>query len=312
MDQLQPTADLLNLVFAYDPPIGIDQLSWYYRDNPEGFASIGRVDKVGLQVGNYSLVPTRLESRTQGELRLGLGVDLATHPQYRGAGTFRRTVEDSYRSGSANGLQGILGVANAQSAPRMVEAMGWRLLPHISARFLVPGVRPPTASSYLVDQQFLEGPVLETSLPTPTRPPVTGYGTRWTAELLRWRLSRPGANYVLHVHEDVVFVSTSTRLGPFRVAILLKVLPRHTDKKRTVRASSRSLATTLARQHRTPLVLHWGTTPHLRGSGIALPKRFMPSPLELVVYAFTNDGLPHFDQDALNISAFEFLDFDAY
>jgi len=312
MDHLQSTVELLNLVFGYKPPIGIGHLNWYYRDNPEGSASIGRVHDGDRQVGNYSLVPIRFVSRSQGDIRLGLGVDLATHPQDRGAGTFRRTVEDSYRTGTADGLHGILGVANAQSAPRMVETMGWRMLPHLSARFLVPWGRPPATCSHLVDQSVLEGTLLEEVLPAPSPPPATGYGTRWTAELLRWRLSRPGAHYVLHVRDDVVFVSTSICLGPVRVAILLKVLPRPTEPQHTVSASVHSLATTLAQQHRTPLVLHWGITPHLHGGGLALPKRLMPSPLELVVHAFVDSGLPRFDHDSLNITAFEFFDFDAY
>ena len=39
---LTPTADLLNLVFGFQPPIGSDLLNWYYRENPEGAASVGR------------------------------------------------------------------------------------------------------------------------------------------------------------------------------------------------------------------------------------------------------------------------------
>ncbi len=308
MSDLRPTADLLNLVFGFDPPIGVDHLAWYYRGNPEGTASVGRVDDGDRQVGNYSLVPLRFHARTGPDLRLGLGVDLATHPDARGTGAFRRTVEDSYRVGTADGLDGILGVANAQSAPRMAETMGWRLLPDLRARFLLPLGAAGPVTDHRVDARFLEGPVPDQVLPRPTPPPGHGYGTRWTADLLRWRLARPGARYILHVRDDVALVSSLARQGPLRVAVLLKVLPR-TDGARVAVGPA---AATLARHHRTPFVLHWGTSPHLVGGGMALPRRLMPSPLALVVHAFDDDGVARLDEGALTLTSLEFLDFDAY
>ena len=308
MSDLRATADLLNLVFGFDPPICNDHLSWYYRDNPEGTASVGRVDDGNRQLGNYSLVPLRFHARTGPDVRLGLGVDLATHPAARGTGAFRRTVEDSYRMGTADGLDGILGVANTQSAPRMAETMGWRLLPDLRARFLVPVGRLGAASHHPADAGFLAGPIPDEVLPGPTPPPESGYGTRWTADLLRWRLARPGAHYVVHVRGDVALVSTVAQQGPLRVAVLLKVLPRTAG----ARATTGAAAATLARHHRTPFVLHWGISPHLVGSGVALPRRLMPSPLSLVVHAFDDAGVARFDEATLAVTSFEFLDFNAY
>ena len=308
MSDLRPTADLLNRVFGFDPPIDDDHLAWYYRDNPEGTASVGRVDDGDRQLGNYSLVPLRFHARTGPDVRLGLGVDLATHPDARGTGAFRRTVEDSYRVGSADGLDGILGVANAQSAPRMTKTMGWRLLPDLRARFLVPAGRTGPTTSHPVDAGFLGGPVPDEVLPEPILPPGHGYGTRWTADLLRWRLARPGARYILHVRDDVALVSTVARQGPLRVGVLLKVLPRSADARATVG----SVAATLARHHRTPFILHWGVSPHLVGTGVVLPRRLMPSPLSLVLHVFDDAGVPRLDEGALAVTSFEFLDFDAY
>ena len=76
-DDLASTAALLNRVFASDPPVDPKELDWYYRANPEGEAAVGRVDKGGRQVGNYSLVPLRFDHADGTLLRLGLGVDLA-------------------------------------------------------------------------------------------------------------------------------------------------------------------------------------------------------------------------------------------
>jgi hypothetical protein len=41
---------------------------------------------------------------------------------------------------------------------------------------------------------------------------------------------------------------------------------------------------------------------------MSLPRRFMPSPLEIVLFGF-HDG---FDASAFELSCFEFLDFDAF
>ena len=188
---LRPTADLLNLVFGFQPPIGIDHLNWYYRGNPHGRASVGRAYDDGRLVGNYALIPMQFQSNHGPSLRLGLGVDLSTRPDSRGTGAFRRTVEDSYRVGTADGLDGILGVANAQSVPRMVETLGWRRLPDCPARFIAPLSDSIPTSSHLVDAALLAGSLPDQALPQPTSPPPTGLGALWTADLLRWRLARP-------------------------------------------------------------------------------------------------------------------------
>jgi hypothetical protein len=41
---------------------------------------------------------------------------------------------------------------------------------------------------------------------------------------------------------------------------------------------------------------------------VTIPRRFLPSPLALVLHAFTD----RFDREAFALDAFEFLDFDAY
>jgi len=306
---LRPTADLLNLVFDFQPPIGSEHLNWYYRGNPHGRASVGRAYDHDQLVGNYALVPLRFHSSHGPELRLGLGVDLSTRPDSRGTGAFRRTVEDSYRVGTADGLNGILGVANAQSIPRMVDTLGWRRLPDHPARFIAPFSDGTPTSSHPVDAALLAGPLPNQALPLPTSPPPAGLGTLWTADLLRWRLARPGARYVLHLRDDVAFVSTTTLHGRLRVAVLLKVLAR---QERVKPVALRGLAATLARHHRTPLVLYWGVNPLVQGSGVLLPRRLMPSPLGLVLHPFDDDGVPRIDVDSIDVTSFEFLDFDAY
>ncbi len=126
--ELHRTAALLNQVFDHPNPLTPESLRWYYDENPAGSAAVGRVEEDGKRLGNYALIPNRFRSISGEERILGLGVDLAVDPDARGSGAFRRTVEDSYERGVAQGFDGILGVANANSAPRMVATLGWRSL----------------------------------------------------------------------------------------------------------------------------------------------------------------------------------------
>jgi len=309
VEDLRATVTLLNDVFGFDPPIGLHHLEWYYQANPEGEAAVGRVDADDRQVGNYALIPIRLLAADGRTLRLGLGVDLCVHPDARGTGTYRRTVEASYRAGAAAGLDGILGVANTESAPRMVKTMGWQELAQLPARFLLPRPGSERFTHLRVDDGLLAGGRIDELLPAPTGSPSTGHATVWSAELLRWRLARPGADYVLHVGRDVLLVSTTARVGPVRVAVLLKVLLR---RPAAGPLPSGPLAAALAAHHRTPFVLHWGANPGVHFTGPRISRRLQPSPLELVLHRFTDDeGSPIGDAGIL-LTSFEFLDFDAY
>ena len=309
MEDLTPTVTLLNEVFGFDPPIGVAHLEWYYRGNPEGQAAVGRVDVDGRQMGNYALVPLRFLAADGRVIRLGLGVDLCVHPDARGTGAYRRTVEASYTAGTAAGLDGILGVGNAQSVPRMVETMGWSALGSLPVR-LLPG-RPggERFTSVAVDDEVLAGDLIDGLLPEPTGAPSSGHATVWSAELLRWRLARPGARYTLHIGSDVVLVSTTTLVGPVRVAILLKAIPRRPLKRRL---PSGPLAAVLARHHRTPLVIHWGANPDIRFTGIHIPRRLQPSPLGIVLHLLDTDGKSPIGDDGITLTSLEFLDIDAY
>ena len=309
VEDLRPTVTLLNEVFGFEPPIGVAHLEWYYRGNPEGPAAVGRVDVDGRQVGNYALIPLRFRAADGRTIRLGLGVDLCVHPDARGGGTYRRTVEASYLEGALGGLDGILGVANAQSVPRMVETMGWSALESLPVRLLPARGGGERLTSVEVDGSLLASGLLDELLPEPTGAPSSGHATIWSADLLRWRLARPGARYTLHVGSDVVLVSCMTMAGPVRVAVLLKAILRRPLEGLL---PSGPLAAALARHHRTPFVIHWGANPGIRFSGIRVPRRLQPSPLGIVLHRLSPAGGSRIGDDGISLTSFEFLDFDAY
>ena len=304
--ELDRLAHLLNEVFESDPPASRTALGWYYDDNPVGRASVGRVEEGGRRLGNYALIPQVFERLGRTDVRLGVGVDLAVAPDARGSGAFRRTVEDAYERGAADGLDGILGIANANSAPRMVEALGWRALAPLPVTLSRVAPRAPGFTTRPVTSELLRSPELDDLVAGGFALPVgPGWAPVWTPEYLRWRLARPGSRYVLHVRDDLLVVSTGERIKGVPFAVVLKVLARR-PLPRPVPLSV--VARVVAGHHRTPLVVHWGRNPHLLVQGVRLPRDRMPSPLELVLHSF-HDG---FDEAGFELAALEFLDFDAY
>jgi GNAT superfamily N-acetyltransferase len=299
------TAAMLNHVFTLDPPLQPDDVRWYYDENPAGPAAVGRVEEDGARLGNYALVPLPLASGDGTRITLGVGVDLAVDPDARGKGTFRATVEDAYARGTADGLDGILGVANANSAPRMVSALGWRALPDLPARLLVPGLARRGFTTTTVDAAYLASSAFAAATADGFAPQgADGFAPVWTPELLRWRLAKRRARYWVHVSDELLAVSTTTKVKGIPFAVLVKTLPRRSG----ARVDGGALVRHLQRVHRTPFVIHWGRVPQVRLRGVTLPRRVLPSPLALVLHAFTD----RFDRDAFALDAMEFLDFDAY
>src|SRR5690606_34514226 len=136
-------------------------------------------------------------------------------------------VEDAYERGTADGLDGILGVANANSAPRMVSALGWRSLPDFPTRVLLPGLGRGPFTTTAVDAAFLASERFDALVADGFVPQGgAGFAPVWSAELLRWRLAKRRARYWLHERDDLLAVSTTTRLKGVPFAVLCKTLPR--------------------------------------------------------------------------------------
>jgi GNAT superfamily N-acetyltransferase len=301
--ELQRTAVLLNHVFEHAQPLTVESLRWYYDQNPAGVAAVGRVEEDGRRLGNYALVPNRYRSHTGEERVLGVGVDLAVDPEARGSGVFRRTVEDSYNRGATQGFDGILGVANANSAPRMVATLGWRSLSPFPVTMVSAVGRTRGFDSIDVSSTTLNV-VDELGVDLFPRSSIRGFAPVWTSELLKWRLQRPNHSYSMHISDDVVVISTRTHVSRVPFGVILGVLLRRPSEPIPIGG----VAAVVGRHHKAPFVIHWGRSPALRVRGIPLPQKLMPSPLSLVLHPFT----PSFDAETFELGEFGFLDFDAY
>jgi hypothetical protein len=309
-DELARTARLLNTVFTVNPPYSVEGLGWYYNDNPVAPAVVGAVDDGTSRSGNYALIPQRFQNGSGATVVLGLGVDLAVLPEARGAGTFRRTVENACRLGEEAGLDAVIGVANSNSAPRMAATQGFRALEPFPVTLVAPALRGIKLEHRRVTTDLLSSALWDELVDDRFVAPSSssangGFDPVWTSGYLRWRLGRPGAQYSLHINDDLVAVTVLTRMKGLRFALILKVLARHPILEPFALAD---IARPIMQHLSTPLVVYWGRNPLLRVRGIRLPQEKMPSPLVLMLRGLQ----PSFDDKGFELGSFEFLDFDAY
>ena len=296
------TAELLNYVFKPKTPVTTEYLEWQYHENPAGSACVGYLLEANKQISNYALIPKILKNPQGEKIILGVGVDLAVSPNSRGKGLFRKTVENSYEAGIKGNLDGILGVANSQSSPRMTEAMGWRKLPSFDFRLLKLSKSEIGLETFRLEPGLLKQFTAEGVFDLETFTNSSGFSPHWNAELLNWRLSRPGADYYLHISESALLVTTKISIGGIKMAVLLKTFPVNPNE---VHVPIAPFVSGVARYHKTPFVTYWGENPHFKMNGLKIPRKFQPSPLDLVVHFFEV-------RSNFELSEFELLDFDAF
>ena len=200
----------------------------------------------------------------------------------------------------------MVGVTNEKSTGAVVKYMGWRLAGPLPVR-IVPaigrgrrGVRHVT-----VEDHWLDSDDFADLAATIDRRPVAGWSTDYTPDVLRWRLACPHTDYRVHVADDVAVVTTRSSLGPIPACVVLKVFPLVTagsviDATRTLRS--------ITRHERAAFAVYAGFNGSVRVRGIRPPRRFQPSPLNLIIRHLD----PTVDQDAIVLDTFEFLDMDAY
>ena len=296
------TAHLLNDVFQPKTSITFEYLEWQYRKNPAGSACVGYLHEEDKQISNYALIPKIFKNHLGQKITLGIGVDLAVSPNSRGKGLFRKTIEKSYEAGIDGNLDGILGVANSQSSPRMTDAMGWRKLQPLDLRLLKLSKSAVDLKTFRMGfDQFKQSEAKEV-FDFETLSLTSGFSPIWNSELLAWRLSRPGSDYYLHVSESAFLVSTKVSFGGLKIAVLLKALP--INSKETLIPIA-PFAAGIAKYHRTPFITYWGKNQHFEMNGIKVPRKLQPSPLDLVVYFFEKNN-------NFLLNEFELLDFDAF
>ena len=297
------TSALLAEVFPGTRVARPDYLRWLYRDSPFGAVVECNLDDEQGRAGHYAVVPVDLA--VDGSVRpAALSLNTAVHPRARGGGTFVRLATATFEVARAQGIEIVVGVANANSTPGFLRRLDFELLTPLPAQVIVPVPGRPGSvrSGWAADAAFAGAALDDAALAPLLQAPARGIARAWTPTALRWRLCAPGTRFALHRGPGMLMVSTSDVRRDVRVAVIAKVFVERTLDG----AAAAALVRAACRTHRAPLALHLGINDGVSFRGLALPERLRPSPLNLIFRAL--DGTPRSAQPV----RFEALDFDAY
>jgi hypothetical protein len=284
-------------------------LHWLYDENPLGPAIQRSADddgpeSTGRRIAHYAVIPQEYRDAS-GATPNVFSLNAVVRSGTQRKGLFTKLGLEIYEEAAARGRTFAIGVCNEKSIGAVVKYMGWRNVGPLPVRVCPPLGRGGDVTHVAVDAAGLDAPEVQRVLTELDDHPARGYTNRHTPAYLRWRLSRPHAQYILHVGSDLVAISTVDQRFGVRAAVILKLLPRG---GRSGPISSRQMIAAVCRHHRAPYAVYAGWNAHVPVRGLQPPRRLQPSPLYLILRTLSAP----LDQDDLVLDTFEFLDMDAY
>lgn len=289
-----------------------EYLQWLYDRNPVGPAIQESVDRQGTRVSHFALLPQRW-GRGHEIVSFCVGVNGVTRTgsgQAHFLALLRRGIREMGRRGVVAGF----GVTNESSTAMTLTRTGIGNvgpLP-VTVRPAAPGGR--RVSTRDVTPAWLAGGELVELAASIAPPTDGGWSQVWTVETLRWRLANPAARYRVHVNEEAMAVTTRIVHQRVPVTVVLKLFARATTPRRGACAA---LIARACRADRSLAAVYVGFNDRVPFRGLAVPRRLLPSPLNLVLFGADRasdavgeeiEGLP---QDDVTLRCFELLDFDA-
>jgi hypothetical protein len=305
-EDLHRSARLLRDTFALPRFDDERYLRWLYRENPNGPALEENVDDGDRRIGHGVGLP-QVYHRQGSELSVMILVDIAIAPAARGKGLMS-TLNHNLIRAAAERLNVVtsVGVSNASSTPGYTGRLQFRLVRSLPVLLCVPWhVGGWTVPSIEVTPAYLNGGEFDDLVASLDLSPGPGWSQKWSPELLRWRLAAPGADYRLHVTEDLIGVSCKTRAFGVSFAVILKLLPRVAAR----RGRAAAIVAAACRSHRAPFAVYAGFNARVHVAGIPVPHRLKPAPLNLIFRSLDSSVVR---QEDFCFETFEFLDFDVY
>ena len=279
-------------------------LRWLYDENPYGPAIQRHEDENGVRIGHYALIPQEYRN-ADGPTPNMFSLNAVTRSGTQRKGLFTKLGLEIYDEATDNGRTFAIGVCNEKSIGAVVKYMGWRNAGPLPVRLCPPLDAGGRVEHHRVDAAFLAGADFARVAADLDDAPARDWTNRYTPTELTWRLSRPHAQYVMHVGEELVAISTRDKRFGVPAAVLLKFLPRG---NRSGPISARRMIAAACRFHRAPYAVYAGWNAHVPVRGVRTPLRLQPSPLYLILRSFD----PGIDQNQLRLDTYEFLDLDAY
>jgi GNAT superfamily N-acetyltransferase len=281
-------------------------LRWLYDENPLGRTFYANADEDGRRMAHYAVVPQRYRNR-DGPQPFVFSLHAVTRSGAQRKGYFSQLGEEIYEQARQWGALGVIGVSNDNSTPPVVKRLGFRLLGPLPVR-VVPARRrrPPGFDSYRADAAFLAGDRFAEIAPRLDSAPAQAWTNCWSVDYLRWRLSAPNCGpFSLHVSDDLVALSTTDQAFGQRVAVIVKLIGL---QRGTGRISGHPAIEAACAHHGARFAVYAGFNRRVRVLGVQPPRRFQPSPLNLIFRSLS----PEVPKAGFVLDTFEFLDMDAY
>ncbi len=292
------TAGFLFREFHAEKFANDEYLQWYYESNPDGRAICGVRDDHEGRLATYALVPQAWR-RGDEQALLGITVDACVRRGAQRAGVFRELAREVFDASHAAGVSGTLTIANSNSTPAFVEKLGLRFLGGLPVTAVVPLVAARTVTNVPLDESTIAAMAADCAART-----TPGWIHDWTIESLRWRLASPVRDYTIHRSDDLWCISARSSIGPIPVAVVVALIPRNGRRDLTGGA----IISAACRHHRAPLGIHAGRNVDVRVRGVPLPRRLLPSPLNLLALGFGDRPT----ESITDVGVYEFLDTDHY
>lgn len=299
------TLQLLRKVLPHERWADGEFLEWAYESSPAGQALISNIDEGDLRLCHTAGLPFPLRDLRR-RFTAVLLINGSTLPEVQYQGAYPAAMLGLAEQAERAGIVGGFGVTNRRATTSVLKGTGAAWQCSLPVKICLPWKPSRGVEGADVTPELLAGPRFAELTQRLGDVPARHATYCWSTELLRWRLSMPGARYALHWTSTLLCVSTRTVFRGVPITVILKLLPR---EGQTGPLSPSAVITAACRHHRTPVALYAGINAHVPVTGIRLSQDRLPAPLNLVTLSIDESAIP---QEQFVFGTFEFLEFDAF
>jgi len=186
---LQHRDDILDLFrLCFNQDLDKRLWEWAYLDNPCGDPYVHLAYYGDSLVGHYAIIPQRYSTANQ-HYQLALSMTTMVHASHRRARLFNQLAESCYTEAAKNGVQGVVGFPNNQSAPGFKKRLHWQCNDDYCLATIEIDEKDVGSGCIAISRdEFMA------AYTPPREQAMLALGDD---KVLDWRLSKPGTDYIL-------------------------------------------------------------------------------------------------------------------
>lgn len=268
---MQRLVDLQNAVYKGVHNFSSNTFKFWYLDNPNGNVISFNALVGDIIAAHYAIIPMKM--LINGRIVNGaLSMATVTHPNHRGRGLFKRLAQMAYSCAKEEGLEFVVGVANANSFPGFIKHLGFYEVGQLDVLFgIKDNIRPSSRKLFNV---------------------------YWDNETIKWRIGRLKDYYR---RDNRIF-------GCYPMWKFIRCPFLHTFMGIIPVEYNASLNISYSRKWIRPVNLYVGMGSNAKDIGYrSVPSFIKHSPFHLIFKDLTEGGLPVMTKENV---FFQLMDFD--